>query len=110
MLVTARLRPPDRVVEVADVRRVADLLARLEVLPGAVLGIRERGLLTSRGGARATGRRPADQPGGAPRRRQGRGPLRHLRGDVTMAMRCKRCRGAAVMEGRRDNAAFGRGR
>jgi sulfur carrier protein ThiS len=47
MLVTARLRPPDRVVEVADVRRVADLLARLEVLPGAVLVIREGALLTS---------------------------------------------------------------
>jgi sulfur carrier protein ThiS len=47
MLVTARLRPPDRTVEVADVRRVADLLARLEVLPGAVLVIREGALLTS---------------------------------------------------------------
>jgi sulfur carrier protein ThiS len=47
MLVTARLRPPDRVVEVADVRRVADLLAHLEVLPGAVLVIREGALLTS---------------------------------------------------------------
>ena len=47
MLVTARLRPPDRVVEVADVRRVADLLARLEVLPGAVLVIRDGALLTS---------------------------------------------------------------
>src|SRR5215218_10132348 len=47
MVVTARLRPPDRVVEVADVRRVADLLARLEVLPGAVLVIREGALLTS---------------------------------------------------------------
>src|SRR4029453_611770 len=51
-------------------------------------------------------RRPADQPGRAPRRRQGRGPLRHLRGDVTMAMRCKRCRGAAVVEGRRHNRPF----
>src|SRR5918999_3012578 len=47
MLVTARLRPPDRTVEVADVRRVADLLARLEVLPGAVLVIRDGALLTS---------------------------------------------------------------
>ena len=47
MLVTARLRPPDRLVEVADVRRVADLLARLEVLPGAVLVIRDGALLTS---------------------------------------------------------------
>lgn len=47
MLVTARLRPPDRTVEVADVRRVADLLAHLEVLPGAVLVIRDGALLTS---------------------------------------------------------------
>jgi sulfur carrier protein ThiS len=47
MLVTARLRPPDRIVEVADVGRVADLLARLEILPGAVLVIRDGALLTS---------------------------------------------------------------
>ena len=47
MLVTARLRPPDRVVEVADVRRVKDLLARLEVLPTTVLVIRDGALLTS---------------------------------------------------------------
>jgi len=47
MLVTARLRPPDRVVEVADAATVADLLARLEVLPGAVLVIRDGALLTS---------------------------------------------------------------
>ena len=47
MVVTARLRPPDRIVEVADVGRVADLLARLEVLPGAVLVIRDGTLLTS---------------------------------------------------------------
>jgi sulfur carrier protein ThiS len=47
MLVTARLRPPDRVVEVADARRVADLLERLQVLPGAVLVIRDGALLTS---------------------------------------------------------------
>ena len=47
MLVTARLRPPDRLVEVADVRRVKDLLARLEVLPTTVLVIRDGALLTS---------------------------------------------------------------
>ena len=47
MLVTARLRPPDRMVEVADVRRVKDLLARLEVLPTTVLVIRDGTLLTS---------------------------------------------------------------
>jgi sulfur carrier protein ThiS len=46
VLVTARLRPPDRTVEVSDVRRVSDLLARLEVLPGAVLVIRDGELLT----------------------------------------------------------------
>lgn len=47
MLVTARLRPPDRTVEVADVLRVKDLLARLEVLPSTVLVIRGDTLLTS---------------------------------------------------------------
>ncbi|HEX9342027.1 MAG TPA: MoaD/ThiS family protein [Actinomycetota bacterium] len=47
MLVTARLRPPDRTVEVADVERVADLLAKLEVLQGTVLVIRDGDLLTS---------------------------------------------------------------
>ncbi len=47
MLVTARLRPPDRTVEVTDVSRVKDLLARLEVLPSTVLVIRDDALLTS---------------------------------------------------------------
>ena len=47
MLVTARLRPPDRTVEVADVGRVADLLAKLDVLPQTVLVIRDGALLTS---------------------------------------------------------------
>jgi sulfur carrier protein ThiS len=46
VLVTARLRPPDRMVEVADVRRVKDLLVRLEVLPTTVLVIRDGSLLT----------------------------------------------------------------
>jgi sulfur carrier protein ThiS len=46
VLVTARLRPPDRTVEVPDVRRVNDLLAHLEVLPGAALVIRDGELLT----------------------------------------------------------------
>jgi sulfur carrier protein ThiS len=46
VLVTARLRPPDRTVEVSDVRRVADLLAQLDVLPGQVLVIRDGELLT----------------------------------------------------------------
>jgi sulfur carrier protein ThiS len=47
VLVTARLRPPDRTVEVADVRRVGELLARLEILPTTVLVIRDGELLTS---------------------------------------------------------------
>lgn len=47
MLVTARLRPPDRTVEVTDVERVADLLDKLAVLPGTVLVIRDGALLTS---------------------------------------------------------------
>jgi sulfur carrier protein ThiS len=46
VLVTARLRPPDRTVEVPDVRRVTELLAQLEVLPGQVLVIRDGELLT----------------------------------------------------------------
>jgi sulfur carrier protein ThiS len=46
VLVTARLRPPDRTVAVPDVRRVTDLLAQLEVLPGQVLVIRDGELLT----------------------------------------------------------------
>jgi sulfur carrier protein ThiS len=46
VLVTARLRPPDRTVDVPDVRRVTDLLAQLEVLPGQVLVIRDGELLT----------------------------------------------------------------
>jgi sulfur carrier protein ThiS len=47
VLVTARLRPPDRMVEVMEVHRVKDLLARLEVLPSTVLVIRDNALLTS---------------------------------------------------------------
>jgi sulfur carrier protein ThiS len=47
VLVTARLRPPDRTVEVTDVERVADLLDKLAVLPGTVLVIRDGALLTS---------------------------------------------------------------
>jgi sulfur carrier protein ThiS len=46
VLVTARLRPPDRAVEVPEVRRVTELLARLDVLPGQVLVIRDGELLT----------------------------------------------------------------
>jgi sulfur carrier protein ThiS len=47
VLVTARLRPPDRTVEVRDAHRVADLLTQLEVLPTTVLVIRDGRLLTS---------------------------------------------------------------
>jgi sulfur carrier protein ThiS len=46
MLVTAQLRPPGRFVEVADARRVGELLARLEVKPSTVLVIRDGELLT----------------------------------------------------------------
>ena len=46
MPVTARLRPPDRTVEVDGVRRVSELLERLEVLPSTVLVIRGGELLT----------------------------------------------------------------
>jgi sulfur carrier protein ThiS len=46
MLVTAQLRPPGRTVEVADARRVGELLARLDVKPSTVLVIRDGELLT----------------------------------------------------------------
>ena len=46
MLVTAQLRPPGKIVEVSDARRVGDLLARLEVKPSTVLVIRDGELLT----------------------------------------------------------------
>jgi sulfur carrier protein ThiS len=46
MPVTARIRPPGRTVEVADAGRVADLLARLEILPSTVLVLRGGELLT----------------------------------------------------------------
>jgi sulfur carrier protein ThiS len=46
MLVTARLRPPGNIVEVADATRVDDLLRHLNVLPSTVLVIRGGELLT----------------------------------------------------------------
>jgi sulfur carrier protein ThiS len=46
MPVTARIRPPGRTVEVADARRVGDLLAHLEILPSTVLVLRGGELLT----------------------------------------------------------------
>jgi sulfur carrier protein ThiS len=46
MLVTARIRPPDRTVEVHDATRVGELLRRLEVKPSTVLVIRDGMLLT----------------------------------------------------------------
>ena len=64
MLVTARLRPPDR-------RRGGRRPPRQRPAgpPGGA----------PRGGPGDPRRRPADQPGRAPRRRPGRGPVRHLR-------------------------------
>jgi sulfur carrier protein ThiS len=77
VLVTARLRPPDRMVEVADVRRVRDLLARLEVLPTTVLVIRDGALLTSedelRDGDSVEVRFAISGGAGAARPRPGRG-------------------------------------
>lgn len=46
MRVTARIRPPDRTVEVDGARRVDQLLERLEVRPSTVLVIRDGDLLT----------------------------------------------------------------
>jgi sulfur carrier protein ThiS len=47
MLVTARLRPPGNTVEVADAKRVDELLERLDILPSTVLVIRGTELLTA---------------------------------------------------------------
>ena len=41
-----RLKPQNRELTVADVKRVADLLERLQIVPGTVLVIRGQQLLT----------------------------------------------------------------
>jgi sulfur carrier protein ThiS len=44
--VKVRLKPQGRELDVTDVKRVADLLDRLSIVPGTVLVIRGRRLLT----------------------------------------------------------------
>ncbi len=88
-----RLRNPDREVDVAGGRRVADVLDELRIDPDTVLVIRDGALVTRHewlGDADELEVRPVIS-GGA-----GKGS----------AMRCTRCREPAVIELRRHNAAF----
>jgi tRNA-5-methyluridine54 2-sulfurtransferase len=87
-VLTVRLRNPDREVELAGDRTVRDLLSELAINPDTVLVIRDRELLTREERVGADDRieiRPVISGG---------------------AMRCRRCRGPAVVEVRRHNAAF----
>jgi tRNA(Ile)-lysidine synthase TilS/MesJ/sulfur carrier protein ThiS len=88
-----RLRNPDREVEVAGRRRVRDLLAELAVDPDAVLVIRDRTLLT-----RNEQLEEADVV-----------EIRPVISGGSGGRACSRCRGAAVIELRRHNAAFCQG-
>jgi tRNA-5-methyluridine54 2-sulfurtransferase len=88
-----RLRNPDREVDLAGERPVRAVLAELAIDPDTVLVIRERNLLTREDWLEDQDLievRPVIS-GGA------RGGNR---------MKCRRCRGAAVIELRRHNAAF----
>jgi tRNA-5-methyluridine54 2-sulfurtransferase len=88
-----RLRNPDRDVELAGARPVRAVLAELSIDPDTVLVIRERNLLTREDWLEDEDEievRPVIS-GGA-----GRGNR----------MRCRRCKGVAVIELRRHNAAF----
>lgn len=87
-----RLRNPDRDVETAGDRKVGDILAELSIDPDTVLVIRGRDLLTREDRVEADDVievRPVISGGAGPP-----GP------------RCRRCRGPAVVEIRRHNAAF----
>src|SRR5437870_7638749 len=88
-----RLRNPDREVDLAGERPVRAVLTELAIDPDTVLVIRDRNLLTREDWLEEQDHievRPVIS-GGA------RGGNR---------MRCRRCRGAAVIELRRHNAAF----
>jgi uncharacterized protein (TIGR00269 family) len=87
------IRNPDRDVDVAGGRRVNEVLAELEIDPDTVLVIRDRSLLTRNDlveEADVLEVRPVISGGAAP------GPM----------TKCRRCRGRAVIELRRHNAAF----
>jgi tRNA-5-methyluridine54 2-sulfurtransferase len=91
--VKVKLRNPDREVEVAGERKVHDLLGELGINPDTVLVIRERELLTREDRVREQDEievRPVISGGGGPLNR----------------MKCRRCKGPAVVEVRRHNAAF----
>jgi uncharacterized protein (TIGR00269 family) len=92
--VKVKLRNPDREVDVAGGRKVRDVLAELSIDPDTVLVIRDRTLLTREDRIDEQDLveiRPVIS-GGA--------------GQRGSAMKCRRCRGAAVVEVRRHNAAF----
>ncbi|MDQ3990859.1 MAG: MoaD/ThiS family protein [Actinomycetota bacterium] len=85
-----RLRNPDREVQVSGPKRVRELLAELSIDPDTVLVIRDRTLVTRDerlGDGDEVEIRPVISGGSGP-------------------MACKRCRGPAVVEVRRHNAAF----
>src|SRR5437588_4310026 len=85
-----KLRNPDREIEVAGPRKVRDVLAELGVDPDTVLVIRQKALVT-----REERLEDGDEVEVRPVISGGAG-----------AMKCKRCRAAAVIEVRRHNAAF----
>src|SRR5262245_23412583 len=87
------LRNPDRDVDVTGGRRVNEVLAELDIDPDTVLVIRDRSLPTRNDRVDESDElevRPVIS-GGA-----GAGPM----------TKCRRCRGRAVIELRRHNAAF----
>jgi tRNA-5-methyluridine54 2-sulfurtransferase len=89
-----RLRNPDREVEVEGGRKVRDVLAELSIDPDTVLVIKDRTLLTREERVEEDDRieiRPVISGGSASRRPH---------------TKCRRCRGPAVIELRRHNAAF----
>ncbi|HJP66786.1 MAG TPA: ATP-binding protein [Actinomycetota bacterium] len=86
-----RLRNPDREIMVTGPRRVRELLSELGIDPDTVLVIRDRTLLT-----REEGLAEEDQVEIRP----------VISGGSGSGMRCRRCRGPAVIELRRHNAAF----
>jgi tRNA-5-methyluridine54 2-sulfurtransferase len=88
-----RLRNPDREVDLAGARPVRAVLAELSIDPDTVLVIRERSLLT-----REDWLEDQDEIEVRPVISGGAGKGNR--------MKCRRCRGTAVIELRRHNAAF----
>src|SRR5438067_1154140 len=86
-----RLRNPDRDVDVAGPRKVRDVLSELGIDPDTVLVIRDKTLVTRE-------ERLEDQDSIEIR------PV--ISGGAASVTKCKRCRGPAVVEIRRHNAAF----